>query len=120
MVIVIHIQHIIFSDKCLNYEKNKRNKKSGARGIRTPDFGHEETKSACVATRASYSFVKETRLSLKIKRTSLRDLKNGATLHLRLQPQAPSIQISELSQLSTICNDVNMKLALNSLTILNM
>src|SRR3954463_6952985 len=62
MVIVIHIQHIIFSDKCLNHEKNKRIKKSGARGIRTPDFGHEETKSAYVATRASYSFVYETHI----------------------------------------------------------
>src|SRR3954470_22734148 len=60
MVIVIHIQHIIFSDKRLNHEKNKRNKKSGARGIRTPDLWHDETKSACVATRASCSVVNKT------------------------------------------------------------
>src|SRR3954469_22821791 len=40
--------------------KNKRNKKSGARGIRTPDLRHEETKSACVATGASYLVVYET------------------------------------------------------------
>src|SRR3954463_5662253 len=69
---MIHIQCIIFSDKCLNHEKNKRNKKSGARGIRTPDFGHEETKSACVATGASCSFVNETTITQNKINSALR------------------------------------------------
>src|SRR3954471_6504781 len=117
MVIVIHIQHIIFSDKC--FKKIKGIKSLGRGGFEPQTLGMRRLR-AHVWPLGQVIHSLRKRLSLKIKQTSLRDLKNGATLHLRLQPQAPSIQISELSQLSTICNDVNMKLALNSLTILNM
>src|SRR3954470_17056228 len=60
----------ILNNKCVKNEvkmdlfdrslKNKRIKKSWARGIRTPDLRHEETKSACEATRANDEFVYKT------------------------------------------------------------
>src|SRR4051812_12625119 len=99
MVIVIHIQHIIFSDKCLNHEKNKRIKKSGARGIRTPDFGHEETKSACVATRASY---------LVVYKTPITQNKINSALKFEICAPPP------LSSSSSSSNDLNFLNSLNS------
>src|SRR4051812_39698802 len=55
----MHSVHYIFKQVVKSW-KNKRNKKCGARGIRTPDLRHEETKSACVATGASYSVILKT------------------------------------------------------------
>src|SRR3954463_11550639 len=55
----MHPTHYIFRQLVKSW-KNKRNKKSGARGIRTPDLWHDDTKGACVATRASCLVVNNT------------------------------------------------------------
>src|SRR3954464_11138817 len=55
----MHPTHYIFRQLVKSW-KNKRNKKSGARGIRTPDLWHDDTKGACVAIRASCLVVSKT------------------------------------------------------------
>src|SRR4051812_40535063 len=84
----MHPTHYIFR-QVVKSMKNKRNKKSGARGIRTPDLWHDDTKGACVATRASCLVVSKTHT-----------IQNKINSPLRIQICAPPPSSSSTSSSS--------------------